>query len=51
MVELEGYRATLGEGNFIKQINAPIFWEAVLAINISSSEITTITVISENNKF
>ena len=28
------YRATSGERNFIEQIKSPIFWEAVLAIEI-----------------
>ena len=34
MVDLLGYRATSGERNFIEQIKAPIFLEAVLAIEI-----------------
>ena len=28
------YRATSGERNFTEQIKSPIFWEAVLAIEI-----------------
>ena len=32
MVDLERYRATSGERNFIEQMKAPIFLEAVLAI-------------------
>ena len=34
MVNLLRYRATSGEGNFIEQIKAPIFFEAVLAIEM-----------------
>ena len=36
MVDLQKYRATSGEGNFIGRIKAPIFLEAVLAIEIMS---------------
>ena len=32
MVDLQGYRATSGERNFIERIEFPIFLEAVLAI-------------------
>ena len=32
MVDLQRYRATSGERNFIEQIKAPIFLEAVVAI-------------------
>ena len=32
MVDLERYRATSGEKNFIERIKTPIFLEAVLAI-------------------
>ena len=32
MVDLERYRATLGEGNFIERISVLIFLEKVLAI-------------------
>ena len=35
MVDLQRYRATAGERNFIEQIKAPIFLEAVLAIEIT----------------
>ena len=33
-VDLQRYRATSGERNFIKQIKAPIFLETVLAVEI-----------------
>ena len=35
MVDLYRYRATSGERNFIERIKAPIFLEAVLAIEIT----------------
>ena len=34
MVDLQRYRATSGERNFIERIKAPIFLDAVLAIEI-----------------
>ena len=34
IVDLQRYRATFGETNFIKQVKAPIFLEEVLAIGI-----------------
>ena len=34
MVELQRYRATPGEKNFLEQIMTPIFLEEVLAIEI-----------------
>ena len=34
MVDLQRYRAALGERNFIEQIKAPTFFEVVLAIEI-----------------
>ena len=34
MVDLQRYRATSGETNFIERIKAPIFLEVILAIDI-----------------
>ena len=34
MVDLQRYRTTLGQRNFIEKVKAPIFLEAILAIEI-----------------
>ena len=37
MVDLQRYRATSGEKNFMERIKAPIFWEAVLTVEMRAS--------------
>ena len=50
MVDLETYRATSGEGHFIERIKAPVFLEAVLAIEINVRAPTQFRIESQSNK-